>query len=354
MPISILGAGLSGLSAAINLSKGGKNVIVYENKDSVGEHLHPCHQALMRTDGNYRKYLNGLNLNPIFDVKHFFKSYFCTRKRDINIRLTESVPFVSRGGKKSLEFGLFKEAESLGVTFEFRTKINEKEVDIVASGRKRFDIVAYSTIYENANFERDHFLYMYDDRVSPKGLYLYAIPFDKNKIEIVNCVSQPHTKKGKKLFLKAVEEREILKDILKDANQISEFGGSGGIEIPRSAVLDNRIYVGEAAGFQDPFMGFGMNYALESGKFAADSILYKKDYDILWKKSFKRQLRRDISRRFVMSILGDRLPEYLVRKVNKGDVVNLNSYNPSGKHGEMLISVSYWLEICKRKMIGRW
>jgi len=137
MPISILGAGLSGLSAAINLSKGGKNVIVYENKDSVGEHLPPCHQALMRTDGNHKKYLNGLNLKPIFDVTHFFKSYFCTRKRDINIHLPESVPFVSRGGKKSLEFGLFKEAESLGVTFEFRTKITEKEVDIVSSGRKR-------------------------------------------------------------------------------------------------------------------------------------------------------------------------------------------------------------------------
>jgi len=354
MPISILGAGLSGLSAAINLSKGGKNVIVYENKDSVGEHLQPCHQALMKTSGDYKKYLDGLNLNPIFDVTHFDKSYFCTRKRDINIQLPESVPFVSRGGKKSLESGLFKEAESLGVTFEFRTKMNEKEVDIVATGRKRSDIVAYSTIYENANFERDHFLYMYDDRVSPKGMYLYAIPFDKNKIEIVNCVSQPHTKKGKKLFLKAAEEREILHDILKDANQISEFSGFGGIKIPRSAVLDNRIYVGEAAGFQDPFMGFGMNYALESGKFAADSILYEKDYDALWKKSFKRQLRKDISRRFVMSILGDRLPEYFFRKVDNGEVVNLDSYNPSGKHGEMLTSVCYWLEICKRKLIGRW
>lgn len=128
--IKILGAGLSGLSAAINLAKAGKEVTVYEKNRDVGLHMHPNFQGLLRTGGRPTEYLKSLNLSPEFEYQNLSKMHLCTRKKDLRANLKEPIPFVLRGGKNSLEYGLFKEAEKLGALFEFETTKRERETPI--------------------------------------------------------------------------------------------------------------------------------------------------------------------------------------------------------------------------------
>lgn len=352
--IKILGAGLSGLSAAINLAIADKEVKVYERKNSIGEHIYPNYQGLLRTNGDPKKYLKKLNLEPEFKMKILSKAILCTRNKEVKVITKEAVPFVLRGGKNSLEYGLFKQAEKLGVEFEFNSLANENDVDIVATGHFRCDMAAFAGIFEDVNFEEDCYLYMHDDRYSPRGWYLYILPISKGKIKLVNCTSQPYIKQTKKLFYKAISERKILKDIVGSKKPIKTFGGFGGVDFPRSAVKNGKFYVGEAAGFQDPFRGFGMNYALESGFLVAQAINQNKNYDKLWKKKFAHQKKLDFARRYAMVLFGDRIVEHYLKNYKDGEVVDLNKINPKGIKGKFLIELFYRLELLYKWRTGYW
>ena len=89
-------------------------------------------------------------------------------------------------------------------------------------------------------------------------------------------------------------------------NNRKKFVGYGDFFIPNSAKLHNRIYVGEATGFQDCYFGFGMKYAFLSGYLAAKSIIEEKDYDKLWKECFLAQMKSSLVSRFLFERLGNK------------------------------------------------
>lgn len=354
MAIKILGAGLSGLSAAINLAKEGKEVELFERKSDVGQHTKPNYQGLLRTHGDPMGYLESFNLEPKFDLLRLSKAFLCTRTRDIDVKLKEPIDFVMRGGKTSLEYGLYNQAKSLGVKFYFNKKLDIQNANIVATGHHRCDMLAFGCVYEDLDFPRDKFLYMHDDRYSPRGWYLYITPLPDGKFKIVNTTSQPHVKMTKRLYYKSVKERKILRDIVGDRRPIETFGGFGGCNFPKSAIKGKTLYVGESAGFQDPFRGFGMNYALESGYLAAKAILEGRDYDKLWKERFKRRIKTDLYRRYAMVIFGDKAIEHVFKHIKDGDEVDWYSVNPSGLKGTILREVFFRLEKFRHWRTGYW
>ena len=136
------------------------------------------------------------------------------RKKRFYYLIKEPLPLILRGGDNSLERGLAEEAEDLGVEFKFKSRPKPKAGDILATGPKRTDMVAFGAYYENSDFPRDQFLYMHDEKYSPRGWYLYVIPMDDDTIKIMNCCSKPYAKQVRKLLYKAVEERDILKILL--------------------------------------------------------------------------------------------------------------------------------------------
>ena len=115
--IQVRGAGLSGLSAAINLKLRGFHPIVYEKNASVGMQTRSNFQVLKCN--NPGEYLSSLNLRPTFSSLEFSKAILSTPGRDIELNLKSRVFFVKRGGADSLETGLFKQAEKIGVDFKF-------------------------------------------------------------------------------------------------------------------------------------------------------------------------------------------------------------------------------------------
>lgn len=358
--IKILGAGLSGLTAAINLAKAGKDVRVFEKRKAVGEQIYPNLQGLIKTgSGSVRDYFGRLGIRPRkfvhFEISRF---RFLTRKRSIMLHSSgKNYPFVLRGGRGSLERALFEEAASLGVKFEFNSTVPEPEVHIVSSGPKRADAAAFGAVYElgGGGLGKNELLIMYDDRYSPKGWYLYAQSCLGGRTEIVNCCLKPYAPRVKELLFRAIRERPELRELIGDKKPVATFGGFGNVGIPGGAIVDGRFYTGEAAGFQDPFRGFGMSYALESGHLAADSIIHGSDYDALWKHELLPKMKLDFARRFVMSVFGDGFVELAMRKYSDGDEINFDKFVPSnGIAYGALVDSFYRAEILKKRMTGYW
>jgi flavin-dependent dehydrogenase len=354
MAIKILGAGLSGLTAAINLAIEGKEVEIFERKSDVGEHIRPNYQGLLKTRGDPMGYLKKFNLEPKFDLFRLNQAFLCTKTRDIDVKMKEPIDFVLRGGKTSLEYGLYNQARSLGVSFKFNERQKESNMDIIATGHFRCDMLAFGGVYDDLDFPKDKFLYMHDNRYSPIGWYLYVTPLPDDTFKIVNCTSQPHVKKTKKLYYKAISERKILKDIVGDRKPIETFGGFGGCEFPKTAKKGKTLYVGEAAGFQDPFRGFGMNYAIESGYLAVKAILERKDYDMMWKEQFRSRIKTDLFRRYAVVVFGDRAIEHAFRNIKDGDVVDWHKVNKKGFKNTILTETFYRLEKFRRWRTGYW
>lgn len=142
--------------------------------------------------------------------------------------------------------------------------------------------------------------------------------------------------------------------MIEGATPVKYFGGFGGFNVPKSAIKDGRLYVGEAAGFQDPARGFGMNYALETGKLAADSIINNQNYDELWKKQLGFQLKIDYASRFALSLFGDRIIDYLFRNLKDGDAIDSIKYVPDGLQGKAMVEFLYRAELFKKRLTGNW
>lgn len=353
----ILGAGLAGLCTAINLARAGESVSVLEKRSSVGLRFHPNLQGLKYVDTAPQEFMRGIGLRSPAKCRYFSKLFFGTRGRDIEFGIGrhKKIPFVERGGENSLEYALYNEAEDLGVRFEFNSKTPQKGADIIATGGSGCDFAAAGAIYEDTDFPRDHFLVIFDDRYSPTGWYSYIFPISPDQVEFVNCVSQPHVPLLAKLTEKAPKERKILRDFLGGKKKTAAFGGSGAASIPRTAFIGGKYYVGEAAGFQDPFMGFGIKHALVSGKLAADAMLQGRDYDALWRAALLPDMKRDFARRFPLSLFGDSVVEFFMRRHKNGGVVDISNAAPERFPFYKLVEELFFQAEClKKDATGYW
>ena len=93
----IIGAGLSGLSAAINFAKRGEKVEIHESREAVGMQFRPNYQVLLKespetpsSEAGAKEYLNRWGLNPKFTFKDAKKFICSTEKRDFTISSTTS------------------------------------------------------------------------------------------------------------------------------------------------------------------------------------------------------------------------------------------------------------------------
>jgi flavin-dependent dehydrogenase len=105
-----------------------------------------------------------------------------------------------------------------------------------------------------------------------------------------------------------------------DVSQERRFSGRINFFVRDSHQKDGRLYVGEAAGFQDCLWGFGMRYAIASGHLAARSIVEGEDYDSLWKKELGRGLHASLINRHLFEWFGrwgfKRIPRGLARSAD--------------------------------------
>jgi len=64
--------------------------------------------------------------------------------------------------------------------------------------------------------------------------------------------------------------------------------------------------------------------------------------------------KEDFSRRFAMTLLKDKLPEFYFRNVKDNDVVDFDKETPTGVVIDILWEICYRLEFVRKRVTGYW
>ena len=206
---------------------------------------------------------------------------------------------VQRGPKDSLDENLKNQALDAGVQIKYNSKIAREECDIIAtgvSGKKPVGVVK-GIVFDTDS--EDSIILILNDKFAFKG-YSYLLVADGKAT--LACVVIKDLSKANLCFKNSVKAFSKLKRF-KIENKRS-FAGYGTFAMNESNNQNHKLFVGEAAGFQDLFLGFGMKYALLSGYAAAKSIMAEKDYDMIWRELFLDKQKASAANRMIYEIVG--------------------------------------------------
>jgi len=331
--IKILGGGVSGLTAAINLADADKEVTVYELQPRIGMRFKPNCQLLPNWDSKedilsfLRKFKIKINWKTKIDfvdiyspnLKH--KTEIFSSERPIGYTLT-------RGGDESFECYLAKQAKKKGmkIVTNFKDKIN---ADIIATGPKHPEGLGYGGVL-SGNFDKRKAIILFDYEIAPGG-YIYLLPHSSKLATIAIALrkwSDPKTQFNKLI------DHPLFKDVFQSSKILYNFSAiaTGTVKkIPETAKLGNSLLVGEAAGFQDNAYGFGMRYSIISGYLASESILERLDYDKLWKNALLEELKRTRTIRMVLDKADNNFLNKLVANLGKKSIDELTDIWTSKK-----------------------
>lgn len=316
--VVVVGAGPSGLAAAITLARAGVNVLVHEGAAEVGHRFHRDHQGLENwtTQEDVLSFIQGLgiatdfSLLPCNDVVTFdaYGNRYDLHTEQPFLYLLERGP-----GPNTLDSILLKQAVDLGVDIRFNSHLNVfPSSSIIACGPtvKGSTVNAISVGYHFETDMANGFWVICDDRLAPGG-YAYALvmngygtvkscmftDFDRQK----ECVEQTVNTFQQYIGLRMRNEQH--------------HGGVGYIKLPSTAMDNGRLRIGEAAGFQDALWGFGLRIVIHSGVLAARSLLEKRDFDQLWKQELYPLLETSVLNREIYKRLGNRGYRIFLRHV---------------------------------------
>lgn len=329
--IEIVGAGPSGLAAAITLAKAGFDVTVHEQHPDVGCRFHGDFQGLVNwlSEKDILDELMemGVELNfpahPVFDGDLYGPDL-----KKAEVRSDRPFFYMVRRGPEegTLDRGLKEQALKAGVSFRFNNKIDKLEGQaIVGTGPKAADIIAVGYLFETDH--EDMTAVIFDNRLGPEG-YAYLLVHE-GRGTMATCFYRDF--RNEKIYLdRTMETFSSLYPL--EMRNVREFGGFGNFFLRESAKRSGKLYVGENAGFQDLLWGFGMKYAMTSGHLAAQSIITGTNYDTLWKEKLCPRLKTSISNHYLVAKTGNLGFQYLVNKMrNSRDPLELlrKHYNPS-------------------------
>jgi len=330
--IKILGAGLSGLTAALNLTRAGYDVEVFEKRNDCGGRFRGDLEGLENWSSkvDILDELKSMNIRINFDCNPFKTMYLSDGEEKIRIVSKKPVFYLVKRGviEKSLDQGLKNQAVESGVNIHFNSKKSLKDVDIISTGPSSKKITAMDTgiIFETEM--DDVAIVLVSSKTSYKG-YSYLL-VDKG-YGCMCTVSAYKFGNMKTYFKKTYELFSKLVD-LKIKNQ-RNVGGVGSFLFKKKLQEDGKLIAGEAAGLQDFLWGFGMRYALASGFLAAKSIIEGKSYKRLIKKRFSDKLKASIVNRFYVEKFNnyEKILINLGKKLDEGEHINLlyEAYNLS-------------------------
>ena len=343
--IEIVGAGPAGMVASINLARAGYQVTVFEKNPEVGYRFNGDFQGLENWTSNegIDSYLKNIGVTPNFLSQPYYGGdlYGPDHKR-VEISSKQSIfHLVKRGPEPgSLDQGLKEQALEVGVKILFNRKVkNIPGRAIVGAGPKSAAAFAAGLLFETDH--EDMAAVIFDNNLAPDG-YSYLLVND-GRATIASCMFRDFN--NQKKYLNATRDT-FLKFYGINMKNEKKFGGYGNFFINDSFQRKGKIYVGEAAGFQDYLWGFGMKYAMTSGYLAAKSIINNEHYDYLCKKNLTPHLKSSLINRYIFRMAGNMGYRKLVDHIGRsGDVRSFlrKYYRPSFVKGLVfpLASIKY-------------
>ncbi len=338
--IIIAGAGLSGLTAAINLAKAGRKVVVHEQGPGSGIKYGGDFQGLenwsSKTD--VLEQVRNWGINPSFPYVPFCETfYYDYQLNKYQVKWSKPMFYLVKRGssEKTIDSAVLKQAKDLGVEVKYNSRVNPEEADIVATGGKGAKVAVVGGVFETNLPNQSHSIL--DDEIAPAG-YAYFLVMN-GEATIATCFAGPIPENA---YAKTVEKFEkILK--IKVPVDAKRFGGTLGFRL--SMPNDNKIHVGESAGFQDYLWGFGMRFAMESGYLAAKSILEGISYKKLVKKLIAPRLKATFIDRYLYEKMGNTGYKLALKKYASSDLLSEKLRNLYGvytmKHRLFYLSAKF-------------
>jgi flavin-dependent dehydrogenase len=294
----ILGAGLSGLTAAINLAKSGYTVDVYEKNKDVGMRFSGDIQGLENWSDkeDIIEELKKMNLDVDFDYSPFHNITLTNGSKAKEIRSEKPLFYLLKRGPSSgtIDYHLKAQAQKLGVNIHFQETLSPNEADIVAIGPKINEAVGLVKGIIFKTDIKDTAIIAFNDKLAFKG---YAYLLITKKYGCLCTVVRLDDAHRINLYFKRTQEFFLTK-IGFEIQLIREVQGIGSFSLKKFK-KGNTLYVGEAAGLQDFLLGFGMRFAFQSGYLAAQSVIYEKDYKKIADEHFGWRLRNGIVNKWV-------------------------------------------------------
>ncbi len=306
-PIQIMGAGLSGLAAAIILAKEGKEVHVHDIREDSGARFDGDFQGLENwtSDTDFLDELRGWGINPDeFKVTPFHEVDVIHPDDEITKAWSPKVAFrvVERGtASHTIDQGLKRQAIAAGAQIHYKSRVNPEDCQIVAAGPRDTSAVAFGEIFETPL--PNHVSFHFNDKLAP-GAYAYLIVIDGIGL-ICTCLWRKQ-KKSERFLNETIAWYDQHYPEL-NRKPIKRVGGKGDFTINQKYTIDGRHYVGEAGGLQDFMWGFGMRYAITSGVYAAKDLLGEVTYETEVRKKILPTVITSVSNRWLMNRVGDRV-----------------------------------------------
>ena len=330
--IKIMGAGISGLSAAINLAKDGYNVDVFEKRSDCGKRFLGDLEGFENWSSSVDilDEIRSMNIKTNFDYHPFKTIHISNGKEVINNTFEKPIFYIVKRGpvENSLDQGLKNQALDAGVNIHFNSKPKKGDMNIISIGPAEYTPFA---IAKGIRFdtESDDIAVALINRKASLNAYSYLL--------ITNgygCICTVN------LYIPGVKANEYFKNTYNfitklfnpDIKNPQKIGGFGSFRFKLKLIEKGKIYTGEAAGLQDLFWGFGMRYAINSGYFAAQSIAENKNYKKLVKRQLSGRLKRSVVNRYLVNKWGDNFYNYFfnqAKKDNNWDNLLYLGYNPS-------------------------
>jgi len=294
--VRIIGAGLSGLFAALRLAEEGMEVEVVETKERIAPSSGSHTEAV-------RNYIGDDALHELrrcgFVVKPF-GSVETTVRKSVHFENVLRGPayYLFLRGRESgtVDQELYRRCLDAGVNFVFkvpRGKITDADIAATGPPERFHNIVGAGFTFSSEGSALDeHTAYaLLDNNVAPGG-YLVITP--GIGFHSIYSVSWRELDYNRLLRLtEACAARPWVREILGSSRRLGAIHGKAfwSADPIETAERDGVRYVGEAGGFQDAIAGFGFRYAVLTAALAAESVLTGANYVGLLRDKFKDEFR---------------------------------------------------------------
>lgn len=311
--IIIAGAGPAGITAAINLARAGFRVTVYDKTKEVGARFFGDTQALENLSSfeDALEMLKRMNIAADFPYVPFNQVDILDGSGKKTV-LTSSRPggyLVRRGTEADcLDQALKGQAEAAGVELVLGNAIRPLDADIIACGPQRSALVAAGILLRAKT--QDRVAAILDNKVVPGGYAYLSLISGWGTLAVVLfsqfALARECLAKATRLFQQAYGL---------EIEEARPFSGHGDFHLRSPFHENNHLWVGEAAGLQDYWFGFGLRPAIASGYLAAQAISQGKSYnELLEKEAVRQRAMASLANRFLFEKRGWRSLDWLTKK----------------------------------------